>query len=92
MKNRIRNIYKRMKSFLQWSNFLQDLLEKTVLNEEKQIETCLKCLLRNQSEFLSYFMHQSIKKSDFKSLVEILTAWPPECVAQAKEKYREGEP
>ena len=62
-----------------------------MLTEEKDIELGLKCLVRNHVEFLSYFMHYSIKQSDFRALVEILMAWPSELLAQAKEKYKEGE-
>ena len=61
------------------------------MTEEKDIEIGLKSLVRNHAEFLSFFMHHSIKRSDFRALVEILMAWPSELLAQAKEKYKEGE-
>ena len=47
-------------------------------------------MVRSHAEFLSYFMYQSMKRNDYRSLVEIVTAWAPEILAQAKEKYKEG--
>jgi len=69
--------------------FNKDLLDEIILTEEKDIEMGLKSLVRNHAEFLSFFMHHSIKRSDFRALVEILMAWPSELLAQAKEKYKE---
>ena len=60
------------------------------MNEDKDIETGLKTMLRNHAELLSYFMRQSIKKKDYRTLVEIFTAWPSEILALAKEKYKDG--
>ncbi|XP_065059303.1 annexin A11-like [Rhopilema esculentum] len=67
--------------------FNENLVEKIVVNEERTLETALRNLVRSKSECLADYLHHSVKTNNIKTLVEILTAWSPEVIAQAKQIY-----
>ena len=68
----------------------QSLVEKIVVSEERTLESVLRYLVRSKSECLADYLHHSVKTNNIKTLVEILTAWSPEVIAQAKQIYEKG--